>query len=58
MHNSCEVENSDTVIDEDIVLNSANKTGKGGYYEIMLDDNRGIRLNMDMAFKGFINQRR
>ncbi len=114
VHNSCKIENSDTVIDEDIVINSANAPGKGGYetvaghslnkhsnrnpniwgklsgssqdinskalsiiheisdsdklfkiveskvsfYEIMLDDNRGIRLNMDMTFKGFIDERR
>ena len=113
VHNGCNVENSDTIIDEDIVMESANSLGKGGYetvaghslnkhsnrnpniwgklsgssstinkramdiiieifnsdklfrivqsngrrfYEIMIDDNRGIRLNMDMTFKGFIDQ--
>ena len=113
VHNSCKIENSDDEIDENIVINSANEPGKGGYetvaghslnkhsnrhpdiwgrlsggadainnkansiikeilnsdksfrivesnnrkfYEIMLDDHRGIRLNMDMTFKGFIDQ--
>ena len=113
VHNGCKVDNSEIKIDEDVVIDSANKPGKGGYetvgghslnkhsnrnpdiwgklsggpdainkkalsiikeilasdkvfkivesnnrkfYEIMLDDHRGIRLNMDMTFKGFIDQ--